>query len=68
MMNEMIVARLAIAVRCELSRSLVIDRNTGIVPSGLANVKNDVRQIKAKGRLSMVMSDLHGRKVTSFFP
>ena len=61
------VALLAMAVRWVLSRSLVIDRNTGIVPRGLARVKNDVRQMKAKGRLSMVMSDLRTRKDTSLF-
>ncbi|EDO11174.1 hypothetical protein HMPREF2532_03265 [Bacteroides ovatus] len=33
-------------------------RKTGIVPNGLVNVKNEVKQSKAKGRsvLSMIIS------------
>ena len=49
MMKDMIVALFTMCLRSFSSRPLVMVRNTGIVPSGLVNVKNDVKHNKAKG-------------------
>lgn len=59
MRNEMMVARRTMRARSLSSMPCVIDRNTGIVPSGLVRVKNEVRQMNAKGsRLSMAADSI----------
>ena len=46
-MNETMVARLMICFLSSLLRPLVMVKNTGIVPSGLVNVKKEVKHKSA---------------------
>ena len=56
--SEVMVARFTICALWALSKPLVIDRNTGMVPNGLAKVKNDVRQINANGNNVSISVDV----------
>lgn len=49
MINAVNVARVTTCRRSDSVMPCVMVRNTGMVPSGLVNVKNDVRHNKRKG-------------------
>ena len=51
-MNDTIVALRTIAFRSWSFIPLVMVKKTGIVPSGLVNVKNEVKHNRAKGNKS----------------
>lgn len=53
-MNDTIVALRTIAFRSWSFIPLVMVKKTGIVPSGLVNVKNEVKHNRAKGNKSSI--------------
>ncbi len=54
-MNDTIVALRTIAFRSCSFMPLVMVKKTGIVPSGLVNVKNEVKHNSAKGNKSSIV-------------